>query len=70
MFLNYSLTSEEGGQTEFWSNTSNCTVTITKNDVKRGRMKGEYHAELTGGSGAELGSGEIVGCFSAKRQNL
>ena len=69
IFLNYGRTSEEGGQTEFWSNTSNCTVTIIKNDAD-GRLKGEYHAELRGGAGPELGAGEIVGCFNAKQQDL
>jgi hypothetical protein len=70
MFLNYGITSEDGGESEFWSNTSTCTVTIVKNDAEKGRLKGTYHAELTGGSGPELAAGEIVGCFSAKRQDL
>ena len=70
MFLNYSLTSVDGGQSQFWSNTNTCTVTIVKNDADKGRLKGMYHAELTNGSGPELAGGEIVGCFSAKRQDL
>jgi hypothetical protein len=70
LYLNYGLTSEDGGQTEFWSNTSNCTVTIVKNDAEKGRLKGEYHADLTGGSGPELAAGAIVGCFSAKQSDL
>jgi hypothetical protein len=71
LYLNYSLASEDGGQSEYWSNTTtDCTVTIVKNDPEKGRLKGTYRAHLTGGSGPELAAGEIVGCFSAKQQDL
>jgi hypothetical protein len=71
LYFNYGLMSEAGGLSESWTSTAtNCTVTIVKNDPDKGRLKGTYRVELTGGSGPELAAGEIVGCFSAKRQDL
>ena len=65
------MSSGDGGQSEYWTNTAgDCTLTIVKNDPDKGRLKGTYRVELTGGSGPELAAGEIVGCFSAKRQDL
>ena len=71
LYFNYAVTSEDGGPSEYWTNGGTCTLTITKNDANKGRLKGTYRVELTGGiSGSEVSAGEIVGCFSAKRQNL
>ena len=70
LYFSYTLTSEDGGPGEYWTNTTNCTVTIVKNDPEKGRLKGTYRVELTDGSGPELRAGEIVGCFSAKGQDL
>jgi len=69
LYFNYGLTSEAGGESEYWTNSGNCTLTIDKNDTEKGRLKGTYRVELIE-IPAEVGTGEIVGCFSAKRQNF
>jgi hypothetical protein len=69
-FINYTVLPEDGGEGISWSNTGSCTVTIVKYDEERGRVKGMYRTQLVGTAGAEEVHGELVGCFSAKRQNL
>lgn len=69
-FVSYTITPEDGGQPVYWSNTANCTVTIIKYDEQRGRLKGMYRTELVPDVGLEPVYAELVGCFSAKRQEL
>ena len=70
LYFNYGVSSEEGGSGEYWTNSGECTLTIVKNDAEKGRLKGTYRVQLTGGSPPDVSAGEIVGCFSAKRQDL
>lgn len=70
LYFNYSRMSEDGGAGEYWINSGNCSVTIAKNDPEKGRLKGTYRVELTDGLSPGASAGVIVGCFSAKRQNL
>ena len=47
-----------------------CVVTITKYDEERGRVAGTYRTQVTGLVGGETVTGELIGCFKAKRQQL
>ena len=59
-----------GPEYTFWSSTGECSVTITKYDEERGRLKGMYHTEVVNVSAPTPVYGELVGCFSAKRQDI
>jgi hypothetical protein len=69
-YISYTVAPEGGGKGAYWSNTDTCTVTVFKYDEVRGRLKGMYRTELVGGLGPEPVYAELVGCFSAKRQDL
>src|SRR5262245_39223144 len=69
-FINYTVFPEEGGEGISWLSTGNCTVTIVKYDEERGRVKGMYRTQVAATVGGAEVQGELVGCFSAKRQNL
>jgi len=67
-FIDYYRTID--GVYEYWSATDECTVTVTKYDETRGRVKGMYRARMAQLSLPEPVYGDLVGCFRAKRQDL
>jgi hypothetical protein len=68
-YVTYSLM-PEGGVPVYWSNTGECLVTVTKYDEENGRLKGYYETEVTGGAGPAPVMGRMIGCFSARRQDI
>jgi hypothetical protein len=67
-FIDYYRTVD--GTYQYWSSTDECTVTVTKYDETRGRVKGTYRARVAQLSLPEPVYGDLVGCFSARRQDL
>jgi hypothetical protein len=67
-FIDYYRTID--GTYQYWSSTDECTVTVTKYDETRGPVKGTYRARVAQLSLPEPVYGDLVGCFSARREDL
>jgi hypothetical protein len=62
-------TTGDGGYA-YWTATGECVVTVAKYDETRGRLKGMYRTQIVDLAAEPPVYGELVGCFSAKRQDL